>query len=566
MKTPLLSLQHERVDDIPFLFGVVQQLRLPELLDPFLGTHHLHQGLSNGLLAATWITFILSEGNHCKVHVQDWVQRHLHTLETLWQQPVRPLDFSDDRLAIVLRRFHEGDWEAFERDTWHATCEVVQLPTEAYRLDATSSYGYHDTTDDGLMQYGHSKDHRPDLPQLKLMAAAAQPTCQTVACDVVPGNAADDVLYLPLIERVRAQVGQTGMLYVGDKKMAALSIRADLADHHDFYLTLLPRTGEQAALIDTWIDDAVTGKRALTSFTRFDPKTKTTVVFAEGYEFTRTCTCDSQGHSVAWEERVQLVRTAALHTHHGKQLERQLQEATEAVRRLTPPVGRGQQQCREAKTLREKIATILSAAEVEDLLQVSWERREYGQGKIRYALTAVERNEDAIAARKAEMGWRVQVTNLTEERCDLEGAIGIYNGGWSIERNWHLMKDRPLGIQPLFVREDDQIDGLTKLLIVALRVLTYMETVVRSKLAEEERTLSGLYPGQAKRVTARPTAVRMLRAMVGLEVTVLGQGVGEATQWSLAPLPPLLVALLELMGLSRTLYTHLASAPTDNTG
>ena len=52
------------------------------------------------------------------------------------------------------------------------------------------------------MQLGHSKDHRPDLAQFKLMAAAAEPTGQLIATTVHPGDAADDPLYLPLIERV----------------------------------------------------------------------------------------------------------------------------------------------------------------------------------------------------------------------------------------------------------------------------------------------------------------------------------------------------------------------------
>lgn len=566
MKPSFLPSQHERVDDIPLLIGVVQQLRLPELLETFLGTHHLHQGLPNGLLAATWIAYILSEGNHCKVHVQDWAQQHCHTLETLLQRPVQPLDFSDDRLSILLRRCHEGDWETFERDTWQATCEVFRIPTVGFRLDSTSSFGYHDTTDDGLMQYGHSKDHRPDLPQLKLMAAAAQPTCHTVACDVVAGNVADDVLYLPLIERVRTQVGQSALLYMGDKKMAALNIRADIAHHHDFYLTLLPRTGDQASSIEQWIDDAVSGKSPLTPFTRLDMKTKETVVFAEGYEVIRTCQCGREDETVTWEERVQVVRTAALHEHHGKQLERHLKEAEAAVRNLTPPVGRGQQQCREEATLREKVAAVLTKSEVEGLLKVSWKREKYGKDKVRYAITDVERIEEAIVARKARMGWRVQVTNMPEKRCTLEEAIEWYNGGWSIERNWHMIKDRPLGIQPLYVRENDQIDGLTKLLIVALRVLTYIEVVVRSKLAEEKRTLSGLYPGQATRRTANPTAVRMLKAIVGLQLTVFGQTSGKKVVWQLSPLPSLLETLLELMGLSRTLYTNLATEQAENTG
>ena len=57
------------------------------------------------------------------------------------------------------------------------------MPVERVRLDSTTSYGYHTITDDGLKQLGHCKDHRPELPQLKLMAAAAEPTGQLVACD-----------------------------------------------------------------------------------------------------------------------------------------------------------------------------------------------------------------------------------------------------------------------------------------------------------------------------------------------------------------------------------------------
>ena len=40
------------------------------------------------------------------------------------------------------------------------------------------------------MQLGHSKDHRDDLPQFKLMAAAAEPSGLFLAGDAHPGNAA----------------------------------------------------------------------------------------------------------------------------------------------------------------------------------------------------------------------------------------------------------------------------------------------------------------------------------------------------------------------------------------
>lgn len=51
-------------------------------------------------------------------------------------------------------------------------------------------------------RHASRKDHRPDLPQLKMMLAALDPLGVLVAADVVPGNAADDPLDVPVIDRL----------------------------------------------------------------------------------------------------------------------------------------------------------------------------------------------------------------------------------------------------------------------------------------------------------------------------------------------------------------------------
>jgi hypothetical protein len=122
---------------------------------------------------------------------------------------------------FLLKHLQAADWHALEADLWTASCEAYEVPIEQCRLDATTSFGYHTVEEGGLMQYGHSKDHRPDLPQLKLMAAAAFPAGQVLAADFVPDNSADDPLYVPLIRRVRKQLGRRGLLYSGDCKMGA---------------------------------------------------------------------------------------------------------------------------------------------------------------------------------------------------------------------------------------------------------------------------------------------------------------------------------------------------------
>jgi transposase len=574
-----ITLQHERIDDIPLLMGLMEKMRLPEVLEAALGSHHLHQGISNGSLACGWLAFILSEANHCKVSVQDWAQSHQHTLETLFGQALRPVEFSDDRLSIILRRLHDADWNDLEAELWQATCEVYEIPIDCVRVDATTTCGYHTIEPGGVMQLGHSKDHRPDLPQLKLMAAAAQPSGLLLATDIHPGNTADDPLYLPLIRRVRSQLGRRGMLYAGDCKMAALATRAEIASQDDYYLMPLPMTGETQQAFPGWVDAVVAGQQEAELLYRTD-ESGTVSLFGAGYEFERTCQSVVDGTILEWVERVQVVRSFAMAERQDKGLEERLERAAKEIAGLTPPVGRGQRQHRDEESLRVAVAGVLERYRVSDYLSVNWKREEqweiryegrgrpragqpgYWEGEVRYQITEVTRRAEAIAEAKYRHGWRVQVTNLPKERFSIQACVLIYNGGWSLERDFHVLKDVPLGIRPLYVREEEQIIGLTRLLTIALRLLTLFEMTVRAGLATTGEELKGLYEGQPNRKTSRPTATRMLKAVARMGVTLTSIIVNEASCWHMSALPPLLLRILSLVGLPSTLYTNISA----NTG
>jgi transposase len=570
--TATLQLTHERVDDVPLLLGLLIKLRFPPLLDQHLTPHPLHQGLSQGWLITIWIAYILSQADHRKSHVRDWANGLRQTLEACTGQTLRDVDFSDDRLTLVLQPLSDpATWDRIETDLWSASCAVYQLPVERVRLDSTTSYGFHTIVPDGLMQLGHSKDHRPDLPQLKLMAAAAEPSGQLLACTVHPGDAADDPLYLPIIARVRALLGRTGLLYTGDCKMAALETRAEIAAHHDFYLTPLPMTGETKDQFDTWVEDAVTGPRRAELVTIRIGEDR----LGTGYEFTRDQTATLEGTERTWKERVQVVRSDSLAETQARALSRRLEKAEAAVRALTPPPGRGKVQFTAGWELERAVAAVLAEHEVTDLLEVAWTREEtsrtryVGRGRggpdrpkktewtIRYQITEVRRNEPAIQERLPRMGWRVQVTNLPVERLSLVESVAAYRGGWVLERDFHLLKDRPLGISPLCVRRDDQVVGLTHLLTLALRVLTLFEVLVRRNQEHGKEKLPGLYPGQSGRTTDRPTALRVLGAIARAGMTLTRVEMGDDRRWHLTPLPDLLKRVLAYLGLSEAVYTRL---------
>ncbi len=72
------------------------------------------------------------------------------------------------------------------------------------------------------------------------MLATLDPLGLPVATEVLSGEKADDPLYVPAIKRVRETLVTSGLLYIGDCKMAAIATRGYLAAGGDRYLCPLP--------------------------------------------------------------------------------------------------------------------------------------------------------------------------------------------------------------------------------------------------------------------------------------------------------------------------------------
>src|SRR5713101_4668699 len=115
-------------------------------------------------------------------------------------QSVDERSWSDDRLAIVLDALSETEqWQQFETALSQRIIRVYDLNPQRVRLDSTTASGYWTVSEDGLFQFGYSKDHRPDLPQLKVMLSVLDPLGLPIATQVVAGKVADDPLYLPAV-------------------------------------------------------------------------------------------------------------------------------------------------------------------------------------------------------------------------------------------------------------------------------------------------------------------------------------------------------------------------------
>src|SRR6187399_787603 len=278
-------LRVEALADLPVLWATLQRLDLPATLDRhFPAPPHWNGPLTPGEVLAVWLLFLVSQGDHCLNHVQPWVAQHQGTLSALLGKRVRPTDAHDDRLADWLTRLGAGAaFSALERDLSQQTVRVYELPTEVVRIDTTTANSYAAIlSEQGLLQFGHSKDD-PDRPQLKIAAAILDPLGLPLATAVVPGNTADDPLYIPAIQAVRQSLGVGGRTYVGDCKMAALATRAFVAQGDDFYLCPLPLTQINRAQRHELLQPVWDGTQTLQQVRRPGPEGQPDELVAEGF-------------------------------------------------------------------------------------------------------------------------------------------------------------------------------------------------------------------------------------------------------------------------------------------
>src|SRR6266536_1735069 len=357
----------ERVDDIPLLIEQMQRMGLPTLFDDHFPTHGNWTGLSLGWVSTIWLSSILSRGDHRLVHVAPWVATRLWTLGVTTGQAVTRADFTDDRLEIVLRRLSDDTrWAALEAALNQHLVRVYDLSTARVHVDSTSASVYATVSEGGLFQFGHSKDNRPDLPQVKVMQAVLDPLGMPLATAVVSGERADDPLYMPCIERVQASLGRHGLFYVGDCKMASRETRARIAVAGDFYLCPLPQVQLDQGEFDAALEAVGHGAHVLSSVVREGPKGQPEVI-AEGYEYPVAMSQKGEGQGESWTERRLMVRSVRHAQAAEAALRARVAIAIAQIEALNQR-GRGKKRLEEVTALRQAVVAIVQRYGVENLV------------------------------------------------------------------------------------------------------------------------------------------------------------------------------------------------------
>jgi len=554
----------ERIDDIPLLMRWLLDMHIDQIVDNVLGTPHGNrQGLSYGQMAVVFVAYILSQCNHFLSPVRDWVSKHQHVLTQALGCPIRDTDFTDDRLQDLLDALgDDAVGEQLEEQLGQHLIRAYALPTDTARIDTTTVSVYHQSDSSTLLDYGQSKDHRPDLRQFKEVLSTLDPVGIPLCSATVAGHCADDPLYLPVWRRMVKVIGRADFLAVGDCKLASLANRVHIQTGGGYYLAPLPMTGDTPNDLRQWVLNPPTPPQQLTLPGEDEP-------VGQGFEVvvSQSWTAHQAATELTWPERALVVRSDKLARRQQHGLLERLQRAEQTLNKIKA----GKKA--DLAQLTAQSQALLDRHKVAAYLNVTWaahntqtkrylKRGRHGPDspyemvtKTTWQMT-VTRQQDEIALHDQLAGWRIYVTNAPTERLDLSSVVSCYREEWQPERGFHRLKGAALAIRPLLLRSDQRIRGLLRILVIALRALTLLEFVARRELAQQAAPLQGLYAGNPKRTTWEPTGERLLRAFDDLTWYQVSDG--QSCWQQVTPLSDLQRRILDLLGIPHTVYTQLA--------
>src|SRR5713101_804187 len=397
------------------------------------------------------------------------------------------------------------------------------------------------------------------------MLSALDPLGLPMATQIGSGERADDLLYIAAIEQVSASLHEHGLLYVGDCKMAALETRAFVQAQQDYYLCPLASKQLPEAVLAAYLRPVWAGTQPLTAVTR-EREAGQPELIAEGYEQTVTGSFEVKGKIITWIERHLIVRSQKLAKAARDALQARLAKAQAEVEHLNEHK-QGKKRYHDGASLQQAAQAILKRHRVEGWLRGTIEEqveerwvRAYGNRsagvRVERALS-VRAEVDALAVEEAIrwLGWRVYATNQPKEVLPLEQAVLAYREEYLVERGFGRLKGKPLSLSPMYVQSDQRATGLVRLLSVGLRVLTLLEFSARQRLADTQATVAGLYAGNPKRTTQRPTAEALLGAFQGIHLSLVT--LGQQLHRHLTPLSALQQRILSLLDFSSGLYDQL---------
>jgi transposase len=236
----LLALQSGGVEKQTFQIGGLRlilkylaQIGLIEIISQYCPRRPHEDGVSDGeAIAALVINRMLAP---CALsNVAAWVERSgLHLLLGI----ADPQKFNYDRLVDALLAVSPS-WSEIAAQITLRAVKAFGLKVETVHYDLTSILFYGDYKGSAWVDYGYSRDHRPDRPQLNLGLSATDDGEVVLpgGSNIYPGNTNDGSTTVGVNQQLRTLFQRSDLLVTGDRIMQSALNMLLIARAHGRFL------------------------------------------------------------------------------------------------------------------------------------------------------------------------------------------------------------------------------------------------------------------------------------------------------------------------------------------
>ena len=326
--------------------------------------------------------------------------------------------FDEDDLYEAMDQMN-GHWVKLEKDLYgQAFPSGLQLTL----YDLTSTY-FEGHGPRGLAQYGHSRDHRSDRPQI-LLAVATDAQAVPFHVSILRGNRADNKTLQGLLRTLRRRFGMTEATFVFDGGMSSKINLEAMSQAHLKYVTRLSTATLQSLLAE------------LPQEVQMQLGDRQQVV---------EITLEGQRYVIAggrWRQQRDEERRKTRLDKAEKELKRLAAVRRKKVnaQKLASQVGRALQRLKAHKYF---------TYEVDAAGTLQWSRKE--------ELIDQERQMD---------GWFLLHTNQSVQECDGPQTLGRYKGLLQVEEAFCQLKSY-LEVRPVFHWRADRVVNHVRLCFLA---------------------------------------------------------------------------------------------------
>jgi transposase len=466
----------------------------------------------------------------------------------------------DDRIGKALDAFYEGRHkDVFFRLALRAI-KIFDLDCSQIHQDTTTvtfSGRYSGWTAQERLDFGHNKDHRPDLKQLVLGMSVTADGSVPLVHEIYNGNQTDDRIHPSNHLRLRKLLDRSDFVYVADCKLATSENLAKISGCGGIFVTVMPRTWKEDKAFRNLVKGGqVKWELLLLRKNNRKPTTKVDHYSLAKGDYRST----SQGHRIFWILSTQKAEQDA------ETRNRQIQKALDGLKSIQARLNR--YSLKERSAIQREILKVLKESCSQKRIQ--WSLHSHRQYQVKHtkrgrpkkdAVTPIKKcwsqffslsyslDEQAILDEKMSDGIFPLITNAPEKDFDAKRVLEIYKFQPFLEKR-HTQLKTWQQVTPVLLKKSERVVAYLHMHVIALMVATLIERALRMAMRKNKIGALPLYP--ENRPCKYPTLYDLVRLFRNLE----RYEVEDSSGVTLFPaqLTPLQKEVLKLLEVPLSLY------------